>query len=73
MFVGVGAAREGPLRQGPGQGQGAEHHFKEEARTLQTFGDEYRACRARVPMLVPRLGQWRQLLDETRWPAEEQP
>lgn len=45
---------------------------KEEARMIETFGDEYRAYQTRVPMLVPRRGQWRRLLDETRRPAGEE-
>ncbi len=39
---------------------------KEEARMLEAFGDEYRAYQTRVPRFVPRWGEWRRLLDETR-------
>lgn len=35
---------------------------KEERRMLAQFGDEYRAYRERVPMFLPRLGEWRRLL-----------
>jgi protein-S-isoprenylcysteine O-methyltransferase Ste14 len=35
---------------------------REEKRVLEEFGDEYRAYRRRVPMFIPRLGQWRQFV-----------
>ena len=34
---------------------------KEERQMIQKFGDEYRAYQRRVPMFIPRPGQWRQL------------
>jgi len=36
---------------------------KEERRVTEEFGDEYRAYQRRVPMFIPRWGQWRQLVD----------
>jgi protein-S-isoprenylcysteine O-methyltransferase Ste14 len=33
----------------------------EERRMLEQFGEEFRAYRRRVPMFVPRWGQWREL------------
>ncbi|HEX8726441.1 MAG TPA: isoprenylcysteine carboxylmethyltransferase family protein [Gemmatimonadaceae bacterium] len=38
----------------------------EERRMEVQFGDAYRAYRARVPMFVPRVGQWRRLVDQAR-------
>jgi protein-S-isoprenylcysteine O-methyltransferase Ste14 len=35
----------------------------EEKKVLAQFGDEYRAYQQRVPMFIPRLGQWGRLLD----------
>ena len=35
----------------------------EERKVLAQFGDEYRAYQQRVPMFIPRLGQWGRLLD----------
>jgi protein-S-isoprenylcysteine O-methyltransferase Ste14 len=35
----------------------------EEKRVLAQFGDEYRAYQRRVPMFIPRLSKWGQLLD----------
>ena len=34
---------------------------KEERQMIEKFGDEYRAYQRRVPMFIPRPGQWRQL------------
>ena len=34
---------------------------KEERAMIERFGDEYRAYRSRVPMFIPRWGQWRRL------------
>ncbi len=34
----------------------------EERQVEQEFGDEYRAYRARVPMFIPRWGQWRAMV-----------
>lgn len=42
----------------------------EEKKVLAQFGDEYRAYQQRVPMFVPRLSQWRQLLDRSSPSAE---
>ena len=33
----------------------------EERKVVEQFGDEYRAYRKRVPMFIPRWGQWRNL------------
>ena len=33
----------------------------EERKVVEQFGDEYRAYRTRVPMFIPRWGQWRNL------------
>lgn len=38
---------------------------REERRVLQEFGDEYRAYMRRVPMFIPRIGQWGQLLQQS--------
>lgn len=35
---------------------------KEERQMLEQFGDDYRAYQRRVPMFIPRMSQWRQLL-----------
>jgi protein-S-isoprenylcysteine O-methyltransferase Ste14 len=35
---------------------------KEEQAMLAKFGDEYRAYMSRVPMFIPRRGQWRRLI-----------
>lgn len=34
----------------------------EEKRMLEQFGEEYRAYQRQVPMFIPRMGQWRQLV-----------
>ncbi len=36
---------------------------REEQRVLLGFGDAYRAYRQRVPMFIPRFGQWRQFIE----------
>lgn len=36
---------------------------REERAMLAKFGDEYRAYASRVPMFIPRWGQWRALMD----------
>lgn len=36
---------------------------REERHMLERFGEQYRAYRRRVPMFVPRLGQWGRLLE----------
>jgi protein-S-isoprenylcysteine O-methyltransferase Ste14 len=35
----------------------------EERKVEEQFGDEYRAYRKRVPMFIPRWGQWRNLIE----------
>jgi len=37
----------------------------EERRVIEQFGDEYRAYRQQVPMFLPRMGQWRQLISRS--------
>lgn len=37
----------------------------EEERVLEEFGDEYRAYRRRVPMFIPRFGQWGQFVEHS--------
>lgn len=37
----------------------------EEERELEEFGDEYRAYRRRVPMFIPRFGQWGQFVEHS--------
>lgn len=39
---------------------------KEETDLLRAFGDEYRDYQRRVPMFLPRWGQWRRLVAESR-------
>lgn len=46
---------------------------KEEARMVERFGDEYLLYRRHVPMLLPRLGDLRQLLAPTPPPTDERP
>lgn len=43
----------------------------EEKKVLEQFGDEYRAYQRQVPMFIPRLGLWRQLI--MRSGSDEQP
>lgn len=38
----------------------------EEKRVLEQFGDEYRAYQRRVPMFIPRIGQWRKLVEGSK-------
>ena len=42
---------------------------------LEQFGEEYRAYQRRVPMFIPRIGQWKQLVERSSGDAnkEEQP
>lgn len=44
----------------------------EEKRVLAEFGDEYRAYRRRVPMFIPRIGQWRRLVERSRGGSEQE-
>ena len=37
----------------------------EEKRMLKQYGDEYRTYRSQVPMFLPRMGQWRQLVERS--------
>ena len=46
---------------------------REEAQMVERFGEEYVAYRRRVPMLWPRRGGWRRLLDERRSDAGVRP
>lgn len=43
----------------------------EERRMLDRFGEEFRAYRQRVPMFVPRWGQWRQLVKRSNVAADK--
>lgn len=45
---------------------------KEERQMIKKFGDEYREYRSRVPMFVPRWGDWRKLFSDQRNPAKQQ-
>ncbi len=38
---------------------------REEKQVLEQFGDEYRAYQRRVPMFIPRIGRWRQLVERS--------
>lgn len=42
----------------------------EEKRMLAKFGDEYRAYQKRVPMFLPRPGQWRELAAKSNPPRD---
>lgn len=44
---------------------------REEAHMIEGFGDEYLAYQRRVPMFLPRRGEWRRMLDETRSTTKE--
>ena len=37
----------------------------EEKRVVEQFGEEYRAYQRRVPMFLPRMDQWRQLIERS--------
>lgn len=37
--------------------------YREEAQMIDRFGDVYRTYQQKVPMFIPRWGQWRQLAD----------
>ncbi|TAL85984.1 MAG: isoprenylcysteine carboxylmethyltransferase family protein [Candidimonas sp.] len=43
----------------------------EEKRALAEFGDEYRAYRRRVPMFIPRVSQWRQLVERSHGSSDQ--
>jgi len=45
---------------------------REEQRVIREFGDEYRAYMRRVPMFIPRRGQWRALARRSRLSNEAQ-
>lgn len=38
----------------------------EESQVIQQFGEEYRIYQKRVPMFIPKMGQWRQLVERSR-------
>lgn len=42
----------------------------EEKRVLAEFGEEYRAYQRRVPMFIPRVSQWGQLMERSRGGSE---
>ncbi|HEU5394189.1 MAG TPA: isoprenylcysteine carboxylmethyltransferase family protein, partial [Candidatus Methylomirabilis sp.] len=42
---------------------------REEGQMIERFGDEYRTYQVRVPMLLPRRGEWRRLIQASRPPA----
>lgn len=42
----------------------------EEKRVLAEFGDEYRAYQRRVPMFIPRISQWGQLVERSNGGTE---
>lgn len=44
----------------------------EERKVLEQFGDEYRAYQARVPMFIPRIGQWQQLIKSSKTVEENE-
>lgn len=44
---------------------------REERRVLQEFGDEYRTYMQRVPMFIPRPGQWGQFVERSSAGASE--
>lgn len=45
----------------------------EEKRVLAEFGDAYRAYQRRVPMFIPRLRQWGQLIEGSKASEPELP
>ncbi|HEC28531.1 MAG TPA: isoprenylcysteine carboxylmethyltransferase family protein [Gammaproteobacteria bacterium] len=42
----------------------------EEKRVVEQFGDEYLAYKQQVPMFIPRVGQWKQLLKRSKIPND---
>ena len=44
----------------------------EEKKVLEQFGDEYRAYQDRVPMFIPRMGQWQQLIKSSKTVEESE-
>lgn len=44
----------------------------EEKRVLEEFGDEYRTYQRRVPMFIPRFGQWGQFVERSNGTTSEQ-
>jgi len=44
----------------------------EERKVLAQFGDEYRAYQARVPMFIPRMGQWQQFIKKSKTADENE-
>jgi len=44
----------------------------EERKVLEQFGDEYRAYQARVPMFIPRIAQWKQLIKSSKTVEEKE-
>ena len=45
---------------------------KEERQMIEKFGDEYAKYQRRVPMFLPRWGDWRKLFDARRFSANQQ-
>lgn len=41
----------------------------EEKRMVDEFGEDYRVYRRRVPMFIPRMGQWKQLVSRSARPG----
>mgnify|MGYP001594621610 CR=1 FL=1 len=46
---------------------------REEAQMVERFGDDYLAYGRQVPRFVPRRGEWRRLLEETRTSTGDRP
>lgn len=45
---------------------------REERQMIERFSDEYREYRRRVPMFLPRWGEWRKLFDGRLFSANQQ-
>jgi len=43
---------------------------KEERAVLAEYGGEYRVYMERTPMFIPRRGQWKQMVEQTRTPGQ---